>query len=1227
MPQPLQKTWATRAIPASGPAFGLTGFPAFRSLIHSLRQTSVRCITLRTDGTVGTMAVPPQGGGLAEGTRMRINGLTGGHLFTISLMTAATGSVQPAHANCLQDPLIASSHVCSGVSVLPGSISFGGTDISVMVAAPSVFFNVAGATDQLSITGDGALAFRSEGSVLLLSGGAVGVNLLNSGIGSAGSIAITTVAADPASPGPWRIEGATAGIQAINRANGDITLTLGSRIVGTDAGVVAQQDGAGSIDLAARGWIGATGGSAVSLSAGTAGAAIAVSLRDATADGQSDGLDIRNAGSGGVTLFSMETTITGQTGNGIGVSDLGAGSIEITTEESDDAGLAAQGALHGIRAENGGEGSVRLSINKGDILGQTGDGISVLNDTGSADVVLRLSGPASAQGGASGIDIRNLGTGGTTIDAGEATDRISGAAGDGLRAANGGAASTGIIITTGSGDGIDAVSGGLSGIAASNAGGAEIWIQTGSGAITGRAGSGLRASNGPRGTDITILAGTGKVSGSDAGIDVDNDGTGNLTITALGEVTGAGGAGITATNGAVAQDVASEDATVQGGDLILATHALVHGVGGAGIVATNSGLGQLSITSNAEVRGDSGSGILALNGARPDGAVLGTDLAVESFGLVSGTLRGIDAGNTGSGSLTITAWADVTGEAGDGIRARSGLADAATASGGALTISTFGQILGQGGAGIRTRRSGDPSLATSITISMGSAVRGLTAALIAEAGDGQLISISNAGDLRNLGETDGSLVVQTDGGRTDLTNDGRMTGRIVFGTFDDVLTNTGMWSFGGTSDFGTGHDALTNSGSLIAANAAGQAECTVLAGLDDLANAGLIDLSDAITGDVPLGFDSLEIAGNFDGSGGFLRLDAILGGPGALADRLVIGGTVTGRTGIVINALDDGLPSVGSSLLLVDTGGSTGTEFVLAAGPILRGSQVYDLFWDGEDFFLQSALAVLRLDPAALPAILGGLWDIGASGWHRNTRQDPGPPGAASGLSRSSKGIGSAAGSVVRGWATLVLDDRSEDGWVSPQTGTAQPPTGVGFHQTTQALLGGVDLTLEPDANGGVVTVGALLGVTDSRVSFETSGDRVTIDGPSLGLHLAYANDSVRADLLIKRDFLDMEYRRSGPDAVAVRSNARSTGASLDFGVKLGKVGRLSVEAVGTLSHVATEIDAFNLGGADYGFGTALTTRGAFGLTVQGAYALGTTRVTPVRPSGIGPTLTAASPR
>src|SRR4051794_31535406 len=93
-------------------------------------------------------------------------------------------------------------------------------------------------------------------------------------------------------------------------------------------------------------------------------------------------------------------------------------------------------------------------------------------------------------------------------------------------------------------DAVD-VSGGYRGIKAKNYGTGALTI-TATGTVTGTSGDGINARSGPNGTDLTIDAAA--VSGGKYGILARKYGTGVLSVTTTGTVTGSNGAGISARN-------------------------------------------------------------------------------------------------------------------------------------------------------------------------------------------------------------------------------------------------------------------------------------------------------------------------------------------------------------------------------------------------------------------------------------------------------------------------------------------------------------------------------------------------------------------------------------------------------------------------------------------------------------------------------------------------------
>src|SRR5262249_19136983 len=134
----------------------------------------------------------------------------------------------------------------------------------------------------------------------------------------------------------------------------------------------------------------------------------------------------------------------------------------------------------------------------------------------------------------------------------------------------------------------------------------------------------------------------------------------------------------------------------------------------------------------------------------------------------------------------------------------------------------------------------------------------------------------------------------TEGGATEIVNEGLVIGRVDLTEEDDSFVNSGTFEARGESDFGDGFDVFSNSGTV---HALGE---TAFVNLDGFENAGLISMvdgnpRDVFTIDPPSGVAFIAL------SGSQLAVDAKLGGAGSKADLLVIDGDVDGKTKVSVN--------------------------------------------------------------------------------------------------------------------------------------------------------------------------------------------------------------------------------------------------------------------------------------------------------------------------------------
>jgi hypothetical protein len=197
-------------------------------------------------------------------------------------------------------------------------------------------------------------------------------------------------------------------------------------------------------------------------------------------------------------------------------------------------GATISGA-YGMSVRNlAGTGALTITAN-GDVTGTTGSGIVAKNSSAGTDLTVTTAAGTTVHGGSYGIDAYTLGSGALTINAqGNVTGKsnFNGLSiSRGIFARNVG---TALSVTTGAGTTVI----GIEGIAANNFGAGAVTV-TVNGDVTGIFGGGIDVSNSSAGTSLTVTTGVGTtVSGRYSGISALSDGTGALTITVNGNVTG-----------------------------------------------------------------------------------------------------------------------------------------------------------------------------------------------------------------------------------------------------------------------------------------------------------------------------------------------------------------------------------------------------------------------------------------------------------------------------------------------------------------------------------------------------------------------------------------------------------------------------------------------------------------------------------------------------------------
>lgn len=203
------------------------------------------------------------------------------------------------------------------------------------------------------------------------------------------------------------------------------------------------------------------------------------------------------------------------------------------------------------------------------------------------------------------------------------------------------------------------------------------------------------------------------------------------------------------------------------------------------------------------------------------------------------------------------------------------------------------------------------------------------------------------------------------------------TGVALFGSFESVaLTNDTELAFDGTlvlGDAGTGTGVITiDPTSTVFAGGGAFGVSPFAAGqFATLVNGGRIDLSNAGGGTS----DRFTVSGNYQGDGGLLFLDTVLGDDASASDRLVVsGGTIGGETGLsVLNAGGTGALTVGNGINVVEAAnGATSAAGAFAlTGRVAAGAFEYFLFRGGttagtaDNWYLRSAITA---GPTPAPA-------------------------------------------------------------------------------------------------------------------------------------------------------------------------------------------------------------------------------------------------------------------
>ena len=303
------------------------------------------------------------------------------------------------------------------------------------------------------------------------------------------------------------------------------------------------------------------------------------------------------------------------------------------------------------------------------------------------------------------------------------------------------------------------------------------------------------------GTDLAVTTGAGTtVTGGDSGIYARNYGSGALTVTANGDVTGTNRWGILARNR-------------NGTDLTVTTGVNTTVTGGRiGIFGHNYGGGALTITANGDVTGGINDGIYVRNHSSA-----GTDLTVTTGAgtTVTGRQTGVHANNFGSGVLTITANGDVTGTNIDGIWAQNYYGGPIL-----ITVGSASAVTSDGtGFAIKTLRGpSDVTVAGTLNGGAGGAVQFDQGVALDDRLELHPTAVVNGNVLAGPGGTDTLAFGGSGNGTFDLSkiDTTPATPTKQFQDFETFEVDSGIWTFSGatTVAFGVNGGTLMGTGTF-----------------------------------------------------------------------------------------------------------------------------------------------------------------------------------------------------------------------------------------------------------------------------------------------------------------------------------------------------------------------------------------------------------------------------
>jgi hypothetical protein len=340
---------------------------------------------------------------------------------------------------------------------------------------------------------------------------------------------------------------------------------------------------------------------------------------------------------------------------------------------------------------------------------------------------------------------------------------------------------------------------------------------------------------------------------------------------------------------------------------------------------------------------------------------------------------------------------------------------------------------------------------------------------------------------------------------------------------------------------------------------------------------------------------------------------------------VLISGSTTGRTGIMINNLNNGLGSFNpGGITLVGVNGATNNNFFLAGlvggnaalqnrgpnGAIKTGFFFYPLLMTpgGADGISTEyrLFGLPDVEAFQLPAAMTGLQSIfydTAVDWQarqNDLRKYQVAGGQSAGDLSAAPGYYAPRGNGVWMKASggyLSRNTSQSLGGIVPAA-SQLPNMDTSYNQSTFSIIVGGDYSFEGKLSPtDSITLGAFVGYVNSNLSFKQSPTTYNYQGATFGLSGTYLNNGWFADVLLKADILSLNMSfpsLSGFGGSSLTTGARSFGFISSAGYRFD-FSRWYVEPSVTLAYVGSTIDSIALLNVSGNYNSGQDFRGALG--------------------------------